>query len=350
MLFVYEIPAGPVQGVGAKKEKSIKEPSIIIRPIGRLGGLDSLHVTLLVVIALLFLIVLVVSYLKPVPIANLTMSNATHNSTQIDAVAERFLASYVNVNGSDSLLPFITNVSTINATYVASLKSWYVSMSAKDFGSKSAFELGLMINDLNTSQVTPLIEAAKPSQISENYVAADGVVRLNGKVACLQQAPVQVYWFIDPYAVGSVASLLNATTLQQKFGTKLNLSVRVITGSATEEIGSSAGLSNAQLLGAYTLCASQQSNFDAYVSNLNSLYSGSYMPGSVLANIANFSKLNQTQLGQCLADSPDLLYHDGLLASYYNVTQTPAAVVDCQYLAIPQTASDALCYANSTLC
>ena len=71
------------------KEKKIKEPSMIVRPIGRLGGLDNLHVTLIIVIALLFALLLAVSYSKPILITNSTpgkqhyRSSAQHTAAQI---------------------------------------------------------------------------------------------------------------------------------------------------------------------------------------------------------------------------------------------------------------------------
>ena len=117
-----------------------------------------------------------------------------------------------------------------------------------------------------------------------------------------------------------------------------------------ERIGQGYGTANSQLLGQYIFCASQQPNFRSFASNLNSLYSGSYVPGPVLSNVANFSGLNYPALTSCIGSSMSAINAQALLASYYNITQTPLVVVNCQYLAIPQTAPKAFCYNNSTMC
>ncbi len=346
-----------------QQNTKVKEPSIIIKPIGRFGGLDNLHLTLIVVIALLLLLVLVIAYAKPITIlsstntsANCTNSTAgtcaqpMHNSTQIRLLAERILASYTSVNGSLSVLPFIANVSGMNVSYVPYLRSWRVDITAMSPGTSETSQAEFLISDVNTSQITPLLQVAKPPSITNNSVVANGVVKLAGRYACLQQQPTNVYWFIDPYAPGAVKSLLNFTDLEIEFGNKVNLTIRVVSGAATQQVGSTFGLFNAQLLGRYTYCASQQSNFTAFASNLNSVYAGSYLSQPVLANIANSSKLNYAQLTSCLNQSVQVLDVQSLLAKYYNITQTPVAVVNCEYLAIPETAHQAICYSNSTLC
>ncbi len=74
------------------------------------------------------------------------------------------------------------------------------------------------------------------------------------------------------------------------------------------------------------------------------------MPPSELNSIANYSGLNLTALGTCVAGSTSAIDAQGYLASYYNITSTPVAIADCQYLAIPQTAGSAICYANGSIC
>ena len=66
-----------------KKEKKIKEPSIIIRPIGKLGGLDNLHATLIIVIVLMFALLLFISYSKPIIVLN--NMNQSNNTTASSA-------------------------------------------------------------------------------------------------------------------------------------------------------------------------------------------------------------------------------------------------------------------------
>lgn len=338
-----------------KKGSELKEPSVVIRPIGRLGGLDNLHITLLIALAVLMLLAALVAYSKPVTIANITnctygSANNTcitplHNASFVGALAERVLASYATVNSSLSLIPFISNVSTINAAFVPQSRAWLVSLSARNLGSNQTFRVAFLISDTDTSQITPLLQTAKPSMISNNSVVSLGVVRLNDKPACGANS-TQVYWFVDPYAVGALKSLQNATALETQFGSKVNLTVKIVAGADTQRIASSYGLGNAEALGMYAFCASQQSGFSSFVSNLNSLYSGSYLSANVLSNIANFSNLNRTALNSCLGGAVPKINAQGLLAQYFNITQTPVAIVSCQYLAIPQTAKQAVCYAS----
>ena len=129
------------------KEKNaahIKEPGLLVRPLGRFGGLDGIHITLIIVIALLFVLLAVVSYARPVVITNSTsLANCTygifngscarpmHNTTQIKGLTGRILASYASVNSSLSLLPFISNVSSTNVTYLPASGEWYVSVKAQ---------------------------------------------------------------------------------------------------------------------------------------------------------------------------------------------------------------------------
>ena len=74
------------------------------------------------------------------------------------------------------------------------------------------------------------------------------------------------------------------------------------------------------------------------------------MPVGVLSSIANASRLNNGDLNSCIASSTQTIDNQALLASYYNVTQTPTVHNNCQYLSLPQTAAAAACYSNKSLC
>lgn len=336
------------------KNARVKEPSIIIKPLGRFGGLDNLHLTLIVLVVLLLALLLVVSYGKPILViqGNNTTGNGTsvHTSAQIRALAERILASYANVNSSLSLIPFISNVSGMQTYYLPASGEWYVQLTAKNFVNNVAFSLAFLINDTDTSKITPLLQSVVPSQISNDSVVSTGVVSLAGKYTCANPKPTQVYWFVDPYAVGGVQSLLNASSIKGTYGSNVNLTLKVFVGSDTQRIGSQVGLFNALYLSKYALCTSEQSGFGRFASNLNSAYSGNYVSQDTLASISNESGINYTQVSSCVNSSSSVLNAQALLAQYYNITSTPVAVVDCHYLALPQTAKEALCYANPSLC
>ncbi|MDE1855320.1 MAG: hypothetical protein KGH57_03330 [Candidatus Micrarchaeota archaeon] len=339
-----------------KQQTRVKEPSIIIKPLGRFGGLDKLHLTLIVLVALLLVLLLVVSYGKPIlvlPSNNTTSTgnfSTVHTQAQIKTLAERILASYAGLNSSLSLIPFISNVSSMQVSYVPQSRQWYVQLTAKNIANSVAFSIAFAINDTNTSRVTPLIQTVIPSQILNNSVVSTGVVSLGGKYTCVNPKPTQVYWFVDPYAVGSVGSLVNASEIRQMYGGSVNLTLKMFVGTDTQRIGSQVGLFDALYLSKYALCASQQSGFGSFASKLNSVYSGAYVSQNTLAMIANESGLNYTQLNSCIGTSSPLLNSQALLAQYYNITSTPVAVVDCHYLALPQTVHEALCYANPSLC
>jgi hypothetical protein len=268
----------------------------------------------------------------------------------VRSAVEMLLASYANVNGSLSILPYFSNVSSISETYLPKSGSWYIGMRATNPASSQTFLLSFIVSDSNVSKITPSTQVALPSAISNNYVASLGTIRLSGKYACSVQSPMSVYWFVDPYAPGSIRSLVNATALERKFGGSINVTVRIINGPSTENMAGAYGTGNALMLGRYVFCASQQPNFRNFTSNLNSLYSGSYILPSTLAGLANVSKLNYSALNSCIGSADSVINNQALLANYYNVTQTPSVVVDCEYQALPQTAAEALCYANGNLC
>jgi hypothetical protein len=367
------IPSDPL-GVRMKdKTEAVKEPSIIIKPIGKLGGLDGLHVTFVIVIALLLALLLVVSYLKPV-IINPGNSTATttvqpvsgcasgyelngtcastpiHTAAQVENQTEKVLASYATVNGSLSILPYFSNVSSASAVYLPQSGEWYVSLKARNPESGAPFLVSFLVSDADLSKVTPSMQMAIPSAISKNRVVSLGTVQLAGKYACNPQSPMSVYWFMDPYATGSIASLANATSLESRLGSKANLTVKIFNGPSTQAMSAAFGAGNALTLGRYVFCASQQPNFKNFAADLESLYTGSYVQPSTLAGIANVSGLDHATLDTCLETAPQIINNQAVLASYYNITQTPSVVVDCEYGSLPQTAAESVCYANSTLC
>jgi len=333
-----------------KKKTNVNEPSVLIRPIGALGGLDNIHVALIVVVVLMFLVLLVMSYSRPILVTNSSSFNTTHSATEIQFLAQRVLASYGSVNSSLSLLPYITNVSAMKVTYMPSFKQWYVYLTAKNPVGGTEFSLAFLVNDNDTSKITPLLQTAIPSKIVEDKVVSLGVVDLDGKFACSTTTPTNVYWFLDPYAPGAIRSLINVTSLDRRLGNAVNITLKIVFGPDTQKIGDSYGLYGAQYLGKYLFCASQQKNFSSFVSDLNSMYANSYLSQELLANVANTSKIDYASLVQCLDNSTQSLNRQALLAQFYHINQTPVAVVNCHYKTIPQTAPQALCYANSSLC
>ncbi|MGC8671690.1 MAG: DsbA family protein [Candidatus Micrarchaeia archaeon] len=338
-----------------KKAKSVKadsnEPKILVKPIGRFGGLDSIHVALIIVVALLIALLLVVSYQKPaIKVVANTTAKPIHNSTQVLASLQRFLASYAYVNSSLSVLPYVTEIQNASIAYLPSSRQWLAEIPAVNPATNTTFEMGFLVNDSNTSKILPLIQAAAPSKILNNSEVYQGVIKLSDKYACNVEKPLQVYWFIDPYEQGSVKSLMNATQLESRFGNNISIQIKIFNTQATMSVAKQYGLVNAELLGKYIFCASSQAGFENFVRNLNAAYTGSFMGTLALNNIVNESGLNYTALASCINTSQQAINNQALLAQFYNITTTPAVIVDCEYMSIPQTAEQAICFANSTLC
>ncbi len=352
-----KIPPGPRYDDTMEKRNK-KDVQLVMKPIGALGGLDTIHVALILLAAILILLLLMVAYQKSVLLnGNITSSAATtatirgyapmHNESQVIKQASRILASYNYANGYLSLLPYFSSVNNISAYYIPASREWYVKI-PESIGNATGY-YSFVLYDSNLSLDIAYSQLPKISKVLGNYVAAKGTIKLNGKFACGSNSSASIYWFMDPYSPGAIESLVNLTALEDKYGMSLNASLKMLSQGPTYNISERYGLGNAQMLERYLLCASAQKNASAFYSNLLSAYSG-YMSPTLLSLLANSSKLDRTSLDSCLANSTVELNRQALLAQYYNITTTPIAVVDCAYLALPQTANEALCYGSPGLC
>ncbi len=341
-----------------KLNRKISEPSILVRPVSRLGGLDNIHLALIVLVAILLLLVIAMSFNTKITVLNSTCQNCsssqystTHTSGQVLLQAEHILASYSSYNTSLSLLPYISNVSAAKVSYLQDLGDWYVSIPYIGPINGKSYTFGLLINDSNLSKFSPMTQTISPASISQNYVISEGVVKLHGSTSCpLQNGSVPVYWFIDPYAPGAVSSLINASNLERRFGGNVSLSVKLLTSQYSLQVANTYGLNNTLLLGKYLICASGQRNFTAFVNAVNSTYQDRYMPAYLLRELALQSGINSTSFNSCLASSQEMINGQYVQAKYYNITSSSVVLTDCQYLSVPQTAVNAVCYSNSSLC
>lgn len=351
----------------AKKQTKaqINEAKIVLKPIGRYGGLDNIHIALLVLVAVLIALLLVISYSKPqIIIENTTNTSSTcvygvmngscvyptHNESSVLRQLGKIIASYEFVNGSLSLLPYYSIIQNTTFGYLPISKVWLAVVPVINPATGNTFSTSFLIYDSNLSLVNPYIQTVRTSQVLSDYVVSQGVVRLSNQAVCGMQAPLPVYWFIDPYAQGSISSLSNLTAVESKYGSKLNLSLKVLFASESQNIAKTYGDNNTRALGKYLFCSSKQSGFSNFVTTLNAVYSGSYLSPSLLSSLANQSGLNIPQLRGCMLNSTSAINAQALLAQYYNVTSTPSVVTDCVYSAIPQTERNAICFANSTIC
>lgn len=350
----------------ARLNKKVSEPSILVKPVSRFGGLDNIHVALIVLVAILVLLVVAISFTTSISIVNVTnataqnctyaMVNGTcvhpiHTISEAKLAAERILAGYSTSSSSASLLPYLSDVAAANVSYIAQTGQWYASIPYTSTSGNETYLLGILMQDSNLSKFTTFVQMVGiNSSLSDNYVASKGTIKLYGQPSC-GIGTTQAYWFIDPYAPGSIPSLVNATNLQSKFSSRLNVTVKIQYTQYSQKIANTYGLNNTLSLGRYILCGSVQENFTGFVKSLNaSYYQGEYMSPQVLSGIASRSGFNMTALNSCMASSQSVMRVQAEQAAKYNVTSPSAVVVNCQYLAIPQSASQAVCYANSSLC
>jgi hypothetical protein len=354
-------------------KKEAKEPQIVVRPIGKFGGLDNIHIALIALVAILVMLVAIISYSKPqVLIANeslnascasfcaneinnlnMSLPKPLHTVEDVANYTERVLATYnfINLNSSIAIyFPFYSNVNAMNISYIPSLGEWHVVVPIKNPVTNSTFFSSFDIYDKNLTIANAYLQTILPNKILSYKTVYPGVLSIPGKFACSEKSPVQVFWFIDPYAPGAIYSLEYIPKLESLFNSNVNITIKILFGEYTNLIGQRYGSLNAQYLGKYILCASQQKNFTNFIINLNALYSNNYVDNQTLYMVAKYSRLNLSELNSCIANSTTLINRQALLAEYYNITATPSVVVDCRYLAIPQTTSNAVCFANMNLC
>ncbi len=348
----------------ARLNKKLSEPSILVKPVSKFGGLDNIHVALIVLVVILILLIVVMSYTNKISVVNITQGNnctygsvngtctsPINNQSQAKLEAEKILAGYSTSNSSLSLLPYLSNVNGANVSYLPATRQWYASIPYSSPTTSNTYLLGILMKDSNLSKFTTFVQAlGGTSSPTKNYVVAPGVIKLYGQSSC-GSGSTQAYWFIDPYAPGSVPSLINATSLESKFAGRINVSVKILFTEYSQRIANTYGLNNTLNLGKYILCGSVQNNFTGFAKSLNSSFTGTYMPSYILQGIAEQSGFNMTSLNSCIASSSQsVMNSQALQAKYYNITSSTAVLTDCQYLSIPQTARAAACYANSALC
>ncbi len=346
-----------------KKTNEVKEPSIIVRPVARMGGLDNIHVALLVLVAILIAIVVVVSYSRPVLVK--TISNCTYgalngtcytpaqNVSSIKGIVEKTLASYAYVNSPTYVLAYMSNVSAINASFIPTSGEWLASFPFNEpeaNGSTAKVVLSMLISDKTGKLVGVSSNIGIPSSPTNNTVVSEGVIKIAKQISCAEPTPLHVQWFMDPYAPSAIQSLSNVTNIQSTYGSKVNLTINIIQSQYTQQYADTYGTGNALALGAYVFCASRQGNFTRFSNNLQTAYDGQYMPPSELASIASSSGLNSSSLNMCVNGADHQISAQTLLGQFYGVDITPSVVTDCEYMSLPTTERGAICYSNSTLC
>ena len=353
------------------QNKKIKEPSVVIKPLGKLGGLDGIHITLIILLVLALIILLYITYAKQsiIVLTNQSSSNQTlnltncqygysnnscitplHNATQIKKIFENFLASYTYTNTSLSVIPYTSEVNQIKEYYSPNTKTWILTVPEKYLNTNSTFIFSAIINDLNVTQILPSVQTIKPTLSSKNSVSGYGYISLLNKTSCITSNSTPIYWFIDPYAAGSISGLSYLENIQNKFNTTVAPEIDILYTQSSQEVANQYGLQNATLIGKYLFCSSKQPNFNKFVFTLNASYQNQYVSPNELNSIAKNSELNISQLTQCISSSQTIINRQSVLADYYNVTSSSSVIIGCKYQAIPQTAYQTLCSIKSMNC
>lgn len=330
-----------------------KEPVYILKPAVKNFGLDYLHMELIAIVIILVALAFALAYFKPGTVitscaygaVNGTCTVPIHNSTQVLAAAEKIIASYATLNTSFSLLPYYALVNESKLSYLQNQSDWLVIVPYTDpFLSNTIFNFSMLLSDSNLTLENSFTQMIKPALYTNNSVVAPGTVSLYGSALCTTSKPVPVYMVTDPYASGVIPALYTALNASKHYGNEINMSYYFIFAGSAIPLYGGYGLESTQLLGRYLSCASKQSSFNNFLSNLSIAYKDVPLSNSTLYDIAQGSSLNTSALNTCMANSVTSLNYQAKVAALYNVVTTPEFIVNCKYATIPQTLNLAINY------
>ncbi len=338
-----------------RNAKKQNEPILLVKPASRMFGLDYLHVSLIVLVIILIGLAFALSGFKPGPtltncpygVSNGSVcANTVHSSSQVLSAAEMILASYSATNSSLSLIPYYSLINKINVSYAPSLKEWLVVVPYIDpLANNQMFYMSLLLYDSNLSLATPFIQSLRPITPTQNQAVALGTISIYGKSLCSYNTPIQVYDIVDPYAPGSIQSFYTGINATKEYGNKINVTYKVVfTGFAIDKY-KNFGINQTQAVGESLWCASKQPQyFQAYLNNFTILYTYNPLPNTTMSQFAAGAGMNMTQYNACMLRAPQVLNAQALLTQFYGITITPAYIVNCKYLTLPQTLNDAIGY------
>lgn len=325
-----------------------KEPVFIVKPVVKGYGLDYLHISLLVLIVILVALSFSLAYMKPavtVQPANNSTSSPTHNQSQVLSAAEHALVYYGNYNTSLSLLPYYSLINRSTASYVPSGKYWLVLIPyLSPFNSNAVYNFSVTIADSNLSVRNAFINTIAPVNEGGKTVVGLGTVSVDQTAVCNVTKPLPVYLITDPYAPGALPAISSAINASSKYGGSIDVKYFMVFSKYAIAHYQGFGIQQTQQLGNYMYCASKQSNFRQFVSNLSIAYTGEPLNNLTLSDVAQGSSLNMQALNACIVNSSTAINYQAEFASNYNITSTPQLIVNCRYLTIPQTLDYAINY------
>ncbi len=339
-----------------KNIKAKQDPIFLVKATKK-GGIDYLHISLFALV--LILIAITYSFAKLKPLNSCSSPNASlsfgilnnscvkleNNNSQVLHAAEELIAGYASTNTTFSLLPYYSYINKTKIYYLENQNKYFVQVPFKDPINNQTLNFSMLLNGNNLTLINAYTQSIITPQKTSNAVIGFGVVKLAGKVACASASSntIPVYLFNDPYALGSFSSILKDINISKKYP-NLNTSYYFIFGSSSTALYPSYGIQKTQLLGNYLACASKQPNFNAFIVNLSKIYNGIPILNYTLYQTALGSGLNTTKLNLCISNSSAILTSQLNLAKFYNVVSVPQFIINCEYISLPQTLSNAINY------
>ncbi len=336
-----------------KRDKK-QEPVFLVKPVSRHGGLDNLHISLIVLAVLLAALAFVLANFHSTVVCAAGELNGTcitpiHTPAQAIGAAGKAIAAYSSLNSTLALLPYYSLMNESVASYIANRNEWLVTVPYIDPFTGEHLNFTMMFYDSNLTLAQALTQTIMPSAYSGKSVVALGTVELQGRSPCTYTSPVPVYMFVDPYAPSALQDMAAAANFSAAHASEVNMSYKFIFSSYAISRYKQYGVNGTQLLGGYLACASAQPRFAQFIGNLSAVYSGSPLSGSLLYQIANASGLDMGEFSSCMQNVSVALVHQAQLAYIYNVTVNPSFVVNCKYSTIPQQLGNAVGYALNQL-
>jgi len=338
-----------------KSKKQDKGPVFLVKKASNLGGLDYLHVALIVLVVILVALAFSLSNFKSVIVcqygisSNSTCITPKYTQSQVLSAAGKVLANYQYVNTTLSVLAYYSLLNQSKVSYQPSTNTWSVIVPYDDPYTNTTLNVSMEFYGSNLTLETPFIQMLKPKIISNNSVVAKGVIGISNKYTCVSNTPIPVYLITDPYAPGAISSIIQAINMSKRYNNEINMSYKFVFSGYSISHYKQYGVERTQLLGAYLACGSAQQKFPQFMSILNSTYNGLPITNDSLYSMAEAAGFNMSSFGDCMVNAPTTLAAQAQLASFYNVTFTPVFINNCKYEAIPATESEAINYSIKTL-
>ena len=342
------------------EEKKIKQskivikkatPAFIVKSATRRGGLDYLHITLIVLVVVLVGLALSLSRFSAVKLVNCeygvvngTCASQSYNSSAVLMSAKKIIAGYLSSNTSLSLIPYYTIPSEYNAIYAPVSQKWFVYTPYIDPYTNQTVGMFLVLNK-NLSLNESLSQTIPPSYTSNDYVIANGTVKLAGHVASTTSKPIPINLVVDPYSKDSVRAIEAMINASKTFGNEITPKYDFIFTATAQSKYQSFGIVETQALASYIFCASNQTEFPSFMNYTSVAFTGNPVPVSSLDTITNQSGINYTYMRECVLNSAKPLYYQSLFAQFYNITTTPEFIVNGEYETISTRLNASIGYA-----